>query len=243
MSAPAFPPILDQPCLGRRPFGQRIDEPGDLWSELSLDLRPSTPAPRLHTPGPILDGIVKQRRNRLVLRSAVLEDKRADSEQVRHIGSSRRLPLLRPMYLARKHQRSIEAFRQRHTRATARFHPANRSSRWFTVISGSKIFSARQNCSTSSVFFQMPVARPGEVGCAESCCFGVYRTHDTASQDVGLELHQKLVLRGASVYAEFRQSCAAVGLHGVDQLARLVGNRFERRSNQMGSRRARVSSP
>ncbi len=161
--------IARKEFAGQDPIGQRVPsvlmparrtDPGPpslaLWAKILHQRR----RPALIHPGAILDGIVKQRRNGLVLRSAVLEDKRADSEQVRHIGRSRRLPLLRPMYLARKHQRSIEAFRQGHTRATARFHPANRFSRWSTVISGSKIFSARQNCSTSSVFFQMPVARP-----------------------------------------------------------------------------------
>ena len=108
----------------------------------------------------ILHRIVEEGRYGLVFGSAVFQHQRANAEQMRHVRRSGRFPPLLAMQLTGKLQGPIEAIAEHQTFCTAAFQPANNSSRRASGICGSNVFSARQNRSTSSVLFQIPVARP-----------------------------------------------------------------------------------
>ena len=57
-------------------------------------------------------------------------------------------------------------------------------------------------------------------------------------QDVGLELHQQIAARGASVHAELLEGDTGVDLHGLEDVGGLVRNRFKRSACQVGGGRA-----
>jgi len=62
--------------------------------------------------------------------------------------------------------------------------------------------------------------------------------HHTDSQDVRLKLHQQVVARSPTVYSQFLQYDARIGLHGREDIGSLIGDRLERRSRQIRCCRA-----
>jgi len=64
------------------------------------------------------------------------------------------------------------------------------------------------------------------------------RPLDHRAEDVGLELHQEVVGRRTAVDAQRVQLDPGVGLHAVDDVARLIGDRLERRAHDVLARGA-----
>src|SRR5438552_11667116 len=75
--------------------------------------------------------------------------------------------------------------------------------------------------------FPEPDRQPRRVGRTERGGFRNGRTDDRDVQHIGLELHQRFVVDHAAVDLERRERDARVGVHGLDDLLRLPGGRFE----------------
>ena len=80
---------------------------------------------------------------------------------------------------------------------------------------------------------QVRLARPvaaaetGEVGGAEGGGFDSLGADDRDAEHVGLNLHEEIVAGRAAVDAEGGWDQTGIGGHGVDDIAGLVGDRFE----------------
>jgi hypothetical protein len=69
---------------------------------------------------------------------------------------------------------------------------------------------------------------PCQIRGAEGGGFHINGPDYCFAQDIGLKLHQEIVNGGSSVYSKFADALAGVGFHGVDELAALEGDAFER---------------
>ncbi|MNE52185.1 hypothetical protein D3C80_1468460 [compost metagenome] len=63
--------------------------------------------------------------------------------------------------------------------------------------------------------------------------FAHFWTLNAGAQNVGLELHQEVVRHRAAVHAQSVQTNAGVGLHCFQHVTRLVGDRFQRRADDV----------
>ncbi len=90
------------------------------------------------------------------------------------------------------------------------------------------------------------------VGCAEGRRLRDHREHHLGVEDVGLELHEQIVGGHAAVDPQLLQLDTRIGLHGVQDLARLEGRRLQSRAcdvrlrvvaRHADDRSARVAAP
>src|SRR5688572_12184119 len=78
----------------------------------------------------------------------------------------------------------------------------------------------------------------GKVGGAKGRRLENSRPHHRRAEQIGLELHEQVVRRGAAIHAQLRELLAGVLLHRLEHLGALVGDRLERCARYMGSRRS-----
>src|SRR5438128_11747376 len=64
-------------------------------------------------------------------------------------------------------------------------------------------------------------SKTGGVGCPERGSIIDRRLHHRPVEDIGLKLHEQIVLHHASIYSEHLNARATVFLHCLDDLARL----------------------
>ena len=97
-----------------------------------------------------------------------------------------------------------------------------------------------------------PDREPCGVGRAERRRLGDDRTHDRHTEDVGLELHERVVRDHAAVDLQLGEVDARVGVHGVEHLAGLERRRLEGRAGDVAlvhvpgeadERAARIRAP
>ena len=75
----------------------------------------------------------------------------------------------------------------------------------------------------------------GEVCRAEGGGLDAARADHVAADQVGLELHQEVVRAGAAVDLQLADVDTGVALHGADDVIGLIGQRFQRGADQVGT--------
>lgn len=73
----------------------------------------------------------------------------------------------------------------------------------------------------------------GQECCTQCRGFTHLRTLDMSAEDVCLELHQEVVGHCTAVHAQRLEAFAGVLLHGVEHVAGLIGDGFQRCTNDV----------
>src|SRR5207302_1448861 len=76
-------------------------------------------------------------------------------------------------------------------------------------------------------------SKTGGVGCPERGSFIDRRLHHRPVEDIGLKLHEQIVLHHASIYSEHLKARATVFLHCLDHFPRLKRSCLQNRSREM----------
>ena len=75
----------------------------------------------------------------------------------------------------------------------------------------------------------VPHGQPGQICRPERCRFRNDRPAHFRPEDVGLELHERVIDACPAVDLQLFQFDARISLHGLEQIARLIGHRFDGR--------------
>ena len=104
--------------------------------------------------------------------------------------------------------------------------------------SGGRSGPSRRGRPISARFFQNPTARPASAAAPSAVVSVTLRPHDRGADEVALELHERVVDRGAAVDPQLADPPPRVRLHGPDQVGRLEGDALQRGAREVGRRRA-----
>ncbi len=132
---------------------------------------------------------------------------------------------------------------QSRDRSTALSHfPYNRS-RSSAGICGTNSRSSAQLRAISSCAVPIADGQAGQIGGTQRRRLEGHRPANAGPQHVGLKLHQGVVDRRAAVDPQIGQRQARIALHRQHQIARLIGDRIERRAGDVGRGRAAGQIP